>query len=385
MVAPILEIKSFLSYKPGEVSSALLSNGRQIRFRYQVLNNSNQPKRFLAGVQPGGRISYNFLADVKRTGELTLHETTNIPDGWMGYADVNFSLDRLKIYAQIKYKDEWISFPLGVFLMDSGVREGASGSRKRSMRLFDLSKILRDDKATDRYVVPAGTNIITAVAQVLNSAKISDQSLTPVATTMTSDRSWDPGTLKIQIINELLDMINYGSIFFDENGVAVARPYSLPALRTPEISYKTDSDSVLASEMTESFETFEVANTWVATVSQPDRDVLTATYVNDSPNSPTSTVSRGRTIVDFRMETEVHSQSDLNNLVQRIAHEASQVYTHIDFATAIMPVHGENWTIEIEHGSMGIKDIFSETQWDIPLVAGGLMTHSARKLINIDK
>ena len=45
---------------------------------------------------------------------------------------------------------------------------------------------------------------------------------------------------------------------------------------------------------------FAVPNKWVVVVSNPERESLRSVYVNDIPASKTSTISRGRAIVDFR-------------------------------------------------------------------------------------
>ncbi|MDP4158134.1 MAG: hypothetical protein Q8911_00010 [Bacillota bacterium] len=277
----------------------------------------------------------------------------------------------------------FVPFPLGVFLLSSPKRKTDSSLNViREVEAYDQLQVLMDDKVTDRYTVPAGTNYITAVQTLLTNAGIISQNLTTCSSVLPVALDWAPGTPKLTIINALLGAINYWSLFFDAYGVAIARPYVLPANRAVDYTYKNDSLSVIFPELEQDLDLFGIPNKWVMTVTEPDQSVITSTYTNTNLASPTSTVSRGRTIVSSLTDTAA-DQVTLDAKVQRQAFQDSQVYETVDLETAIMPMHSENDMLKLIFSPLGIGDNYNEMSWEFDLVAGAQMKHQIRKVVNI--
>jgi hypothetical protein len=128
---------------------------------------------------------------------------------------------------------------------------------------------------------------------------------------------------------------------------------------------------------------FGVANAWSLAVSDPDRPALVSVYVNSDPGSPTSTVRRQRTIVDFRTEEDAPDQATLNAKVARLAFEASQVYEALDFSTALMPIHSGNDVYRIVYPSLAVNTKYTEQTWSMELRAGAAMKHRARRVVTV--
>lgn len=280
-------------------------------------------------------------------------------------------------------EEGWAEFPLGVFLLSSPKRKtDTSLNVIREIAAYDQLQVLMDDKVTDRYTVTAGTNYITAIGTLLTGAGVTSQNLTARSSVLPVSLDWPPGTSKLIIINALLGAINYWSLFFDAFGIAVARPYVLPSSRASDYTYQDDSKSVTFPDMEQNLDLFSIPNKWVITVTEPDQTVISSTYTNTNALSPTSTVGRGRTIVDFTTDTGA-DQTTLNAKVQRLAFEASQVYEEVTLETAIMPMHSENDMIMLTFSTLGISDKYSESSWAFDLRAGARMKHSVRKIVAI--
>lgn len=360
-------------YTTFQVDNALHSASREIHFRYDLLDKTNNFKKTLTTVEKG-HIDNNCLANIKRTATFSMLEDN----------DVNFLRDRIQPFLLLKMFDgNFVSFPLGVFLLSSPKRKtDIALNVLREITAYDQLQILTDDKVTDRYTVTAGTNYITAIQTILTGAGITSQNLTATTSTLPTALDWAPGTDKLTIINALLGAINFWSLYFDAYGVAVARPYILPSVRASDYSYKNDSLSVTFPEMEQDIDLFSVPNKWVMTVTEPDRNVLTSTYTNANISSPTSTVNRGRTIVSFLTGTAV-DQTTLNAAVQRQAFNDSQVYETVDFETAIMPMHAENDMLNLVFSPLGISTLYDELSWGFDLKAGSRMKHHIRKVVNI--
>ncbi|GAA4082755.1 hypothetical protein [Actinomadura miaoliensis] len=275
----------------------------------------------------------------------------------------------------------FVEWPQGVFLLSTPTREAdASDVVTRDVEGYDQLQVYSDDLVVDRYTVAAGTAYTTAVSTLLGSIA---KRITPSAATLPTAREWEPGTSKLKIINELLSAINYESLSFDEDGVAVVEPYVSPAERHAEYTYADDAVSVMTPEVSQEFDLFNIPNRWVLVVSDPDRPPLTAVYTNNDPASPTSTLRRQRIITDFRTEEDAADQAALNAKAARLAFEASQVYEAIEFTTWIMPIHSGNDVYKIVYGPLAVNATYAEQSWEMPLKAGSQMKHRARRVVSI--
>lgn len=357
-----------------QVEAALHSANQRIAFRYELYDRNGNFKANLSTVI-GGAVEYNALNDIKRTARFTLKDAQ----------DVDYLNDRIKPYCRVWLASAagWAEFALGLFLLTTAPRTiDVSGAVIRSVQAYDLAQILADDKVSTRYTVTAGTNYITAVKALLDGAGITAQNLTATSKTLPATKDWAPGTSKLEIINDLLAAVNYNSLWFDENGVAVASPYMTPAERASEYTYANDSESVMFPEAEQSLDLWNVPNKWVLVVSESDRTVISSEYTNTNPDSPTSTVSRGRTIVDYRT-VDADSQASLDDLVERAAFESSQVYEAVQFGTAVMPFHSHNDVFTLEYTDLGIAAKYSEVYWGFELKAGATMKHVIRRVITV--
>jgi hypothetical protein len=202
-------------------------------------------------------------------------------------------------------------------------------------------------------------------------------------TVLPTGMEWEPGTPKLTIVNDLLAAINYESATYNEDGIFVGRPYVSPQNRTAAFRYATDSESVITGDIDQSVDLFGVPNKWVVVVSDPDRPALIGTYTNTDPLSPTSTVSRGRTIVDYRTEQSAADQLTLDAQAARLAFEASQVYESIEFDTALMPIHQNADVFEVEVDGLAVDSKFSEQSWSMSLKNGATMSHKVRKVVSV--
>lgn len=345
---------------------------RNIRFRYDLLDKNDDKKGELSTVMDG-EVSLSAFAQIKRTAKFTIKDSSIID--WFS--------DRIQPIVEVKVKNEWVEYPLGVFLLSSPVREDQNNEIYREIEAYDKLVILRDDKFLERYTVTSGTNYIDAVISILQSANISKWNIEQTDQTLPTDIEFDPGTNKLKAVNKLLSAINFNQLHVDVNGFFISMPYRSPDIRSSEYIYKDDDLSVTYNGMQEELDIYDTPNSWVAVLSDPEREPLSSNYTNDNENSPTSTVNRGRTIVDFREVDNIADQSALDSYVQRIAFEASQVYGKIEFETAIMPMHDYMDIVQIDYSPLEINGKYTETSWTIPLKVGGRMRHSVRAVVNI--
>lgn len=365
-----------------EIEAILYGSSLQARFRYELLDNTNNSKGYLNCVVEGGSVDSNYLADIKRKCSFTVGEYGN-------YFNINFLTDRVKIYYEIfsSYSGAWLSFPLGVYVLSSGIKGIDKKIITRSVDGFDLTQVLKRKKHLSRFVVPVGSDPIVYVRNLLIDAGLDHDIMDnpdPVGDLTSAERSYDPGSEYIATINDLLAMINYRSLYFDNNGFATSAPYVSPQDRLVEIGYVTDDASITAEGASLEFNVFDVPNVIQVVVSQPDKPVIIGIARNENPDSPTSTVSTAEERVYVSTDSEdLTSQDQATARAYRILTEQSQIYETIQFSSGIMPLHGENTILGITYEDLRISDMYSEIEWRIPLRAGELMTHTARRLVTI--
>lgn len=351
------------------------SGSRRVSFRYELQDLTGAVVFPALDNVLACKVEQNWLADIKRTASFVLRDNGKI----------NYLSDRIKPFIRFHLPPfgtmDWVEWPQGLFTLVSPTRgDNADGLITRDVQAYDLLQIFDDDRPTGRYSVAAATNIITAVTTLLGTVA---KNVTTHSGTMTTTREWEPGTSKLRIINDLLGMVNYKSLAFDANGVALVQPYVAAASRTEEYTYDDSNIGLIVPEVDQTLDLFSIANHWTAVVSEPDRPELIASYTNTDPGSPTSTVRRGRTITEVLTEVEVVDLTTLQAMVARRAFEASQVYEAIDFTTGMMPVHAGDDVYRINYGNLAINAKFSEQTWGMELKAGATMKHRARRVVSV--
>lgn len=349
---------------------------REIKFRYDLLNKNEMKVGELSATPSGNQITFDSLAEIKRVAKFNFKETELIDIDWLN--------NKIQpVYCLRMLDGKYIEWALGVFLLSSPARKENNGIW-REIEAYDASLILREDKFTDRHRIVAGTRYIDAITTIINSAGISRVNITDSAALVTVDKEFEIGTTtKMEVVNQLLNEINYTSIWADENGQFIANPYILPNIREVDYTYKNDKLSIIHNGAINELDIFNIPNKFIVTASNPEKLPLTSIYVNDSLSSKLSTVNRDRTIVDYRQVDDILDQATLNAYAQRIAYNSSQVYEKMIFSTAIMPHHSFLDTLFIEYSDLNISSKFSETNWSMTLVSGGTMEHSARRIIKI--
>jgi hypothetical protein len=176
---------------------------REIKFRYELLNQNNSYLGTIDSIS--GSVAFNSLADnIKRTVRFEIKE--NI------FKDVDYLNDRIR---PIIILDD-IEYEMGVFLIPSPTRIKRDGGVYREIEGYDVTQIILEDKITDRYFIKKGTNYVNAITQIVNSANIHQLLMPNSSATLTRDREFEIGTSKLRIINELLQEINYTSLWTDK-------------------------------------------------------------------------------------------------------------------------------------------------------------------------
>lgn len=358
-------------YTDAELFEALCSNTREVYYEYVIQNTQGQT----LGQLPieDGRVSFDSGNEVMRT----FSGTTRASD-LFNITSTDFYLIP---WMCLKYKNDVVKWSLGKFLVNpsENYRENV---KTVDITGYDLGKLALDDKSDARIYMEAGSVYTSFAAQIAGSVYtyMDIQSSAKIAP---NPMEWEVGTDKIKILNDLMNSISYDPMYFDETGTLLMNEYVEPSLRSIERIYSDNEQSIVLDGITYASNKFEIPNKFVRYVENPDAAYLISTYVNDDPNSPYSTVSRGRTIVDAEAVSDIATQTDLDNYVRKVAMEKMQNIETLDFTTLNMPGHGFKNCLLVSIESYGVNSKYIETRWEMDLSRGGTMTHRCEKVVQL--
>lgn len=358
-------------YTEEELIKALSAGNREVFYEFFLLD---QNKKTIAKLPVrDGKISYDSSNDVMRTFTGATKKT-----------DL-FNLEStdyyLRPYMCLRYNGDVVRWPLGLFILNPSENHQNNISDINIIG-YDPGKIALDDKADSREYAPTGS-IYTSLAAQVAGTMYSNINIEPCLKESLNPLEWEIGTEKVTIINDLLQPISYNPMHFDEFGICQILPYVSDDEREIERIYQEGDDSIIIDGLKVETNKFEVPNKIVRYVENPDAAYLISSYINDDPDSPYSTVNRGRVIVDTDAVADIASQADLDSYVRKIAGERIQAVETLEIETLNMPGHGFRNCLLISINTYGIEDKYIETAWEMDLREGGTMKHYLKKAVTV--
>lgn len=254
----------------------------------------------------GGTVDLNVNAQIRGGGKITV----------MNDPDIDWMKNRLRVWFQAQGFDP---IPLGTFVPTvPGFAKSVLG-HSVEVEMHDKTQILVEDKVDGTYLLPAGTVVTQAVRDLIQQAGETSFAITASALTLPGDLSWEAGTTRLRIINDLLSSINYFSIWTDGLGVYQAIPYSRPAARPISHVFQRGRGSIHSPAWEREQDIAEVPNKIVLkSEGDAEDEALIGVATNEDPNSQFSYQRRGnRWIVYTEDGIEAADQSTIDNLARR--------------------------------------------------------------------
>ena len=272
---------------------------------------------------------------------------------------------------------------LGVYTF-AKPQESTDGAAKTvSVSAYDRGKKVADTNSESLLYFPAGTLYLDAVEQLLTPAGIGTVFKTPSSETLATAREdWKAGTSNLDIANQLLDEISYSPLYFDLDGAAVLAPATVPdASAVKHILDTSDPDTrVIAGRMTRTRDFFSAPNVFVVNCQNPEIGMpLSATAVNDNPQSPLSIQQRGRRIARVTDVDNLPSQAAAQAYADRQLAESMTAGETIELETGLLTGWGVGDVVCLIHE--GEASICVSKSYSMDLRAGGRMTHVLEKVV----
>lgn len=315
--------------------------------------------------------------------QLRMDDSSDIKTSFSGiFLDPGDSVNWLTDEIRPELVIDGTAHSLGVFLPASVQIAENETSRTVRVEAYDRSWRVRDTYTETQLTIPAGTNYIQAVEQLLTACGIGLIVKTPSSAVLAEDRAdWGIGTSHLVIVNQLLGEINYNPLWFNALGYAVLEPASEPtAVNIEHTLDDTQVRSLMLPKITKETDIYSAPNVIICICSNADKSgPMVATSENTNPQSPISIARRKRRIARVVQVDNIADQTELQAYADRLRNETMITGETIAVQTALLPGFGVDDVTAIRYG-----DLFAvclEKAYTMDLQVGGLMQHTLEKVV----
>lgn len=273
----------------------------QTSYRYMRVSRESGLETEVIRALRGGRITRNLDTDIKESAECPMVDK------------VDFGSDLVRIYMTCEWAGgETEDVVLGTFLPVVPGRSIRAGYSTSTVRMYGRLQELVDDEFSAPVSVEAGENAIASAKKVCEDCGltvVSEPSDYKLSVTrcygIGSDSSTSSDT-KLTMVNDLLALAGFRSAYTDPMGRVIFEKYREPSAIAPSWWFNEGVSAKFEADMTEERDYTNVAN-HVVVYYGPDQDgrSVAAEAWDIDPNSPLSTVSRGRTITRSKSYSEL--------------------------------------------------------------------------------
>ena len=315
-------------------------------------------------VEQGGTIEYNSLTSLKASCDIPIS------------LDINekLNLDAIRIYEVLNGTER----PLGTFLIANPSANFTDSIQSTSCVGYSTLWRINANTPSGKFYLPKGTNCINEIKRILDTLGY-EYDISESEGTTSTNREWEIGTSYLDIINDLLTVVNYTSLYVDEMGNYIAKPYVLPNDREIELTLDEDDvDNVLEQHLVSEIDLFNIPNKFIRYCSSSPELALYAEYENVYGETGTNNTW---TQVDAQEVQDVANYDTLYEMCKKACADANSIYHKVQIATAIQPISTYMSTIQLHQYQ--VNDKYSCTSFVIHLETGGSLEMNLRKIISI--
>lgn len=346
-----------------------LQGPRVTDYRFELLDQDEHLIGLLETVN-GGSVDWVSRTAIHGGGTLDVADPGTVVD-WL-----NVRIRPVIIYARADTPPIQ-ERTLGVFLTAAPVEAWTETGRTWQVELLDKLSILDRDIVTDgngdpvTYSVDTGANIIDTVRTLIEDTGETTQAILDHAAVLSSPMTWDLGTARLKICNDLLDAGNFTSLWTDAAGQFQARPFVAPEDRAPVYSllapFVQGQTSLMAPSWSVDRDIYEVPNRYVAITSgSGDTPALTSVAENLDPNSPFSYANRGRWVTRVLTNAEAADQGALDAIARRGLTATTSVAAVVSVENVYLPDLLMNSTVWFRNTSADLAILCEVNKLTVP-------------------
>lgn len=230
-------------------------------------------------------------------------------------------------------------FPLGTFLVQTPSSNFDGKSRSVSMDAYTPLLELKEKPTPLGYSLFKGANIMDKAYELTQEHLRAPVVYTESDTILNYDFVSNSDDTWMTFISDLIANAKY-TFDLDEMGRILYMPTQDVASLQPVWTYDDGNSSILYSDISMNHDLYGVPNVVEVVYSQND-DFYYERVVNDDPNSPTSTVSRGREIIHRVTDPDlvgIPTSSQVKEYAEQLLRNLSSVEYTVTYTHGYCPV-----------------------------------------------
>ena len=350
----------------------LLSSHREESWSFTLMDKRDSAVGDLDGVT-ACNLTYNVNAEVRGGGSL---EYVGPPLDWRTH--------RIQPWYTVRGAGgREHSWPLGVFIPKAPRLNYGDTTQPVSLELYDKLYLLTTQMSTATlYTVAAGQVVTTRVRTLLANAGLRSSIVDSPATLRTA-MAWPAGTPYLKIVNELLESINYFSMWVDSNGIYRAAPYVRPQDRAPVYGFVDDGTSIYTPDVGHERDDYFVPNRVILTSTvdaETESPPMVAIATDEGGlSSPYSYETTGIRVVHPEEGIEATDQATLEALAAKRLEELQRVTSSYEIEHLVIPMD-LNDVVTFRRDAHGLSALATVQTMALSMTGGGLCQTKLREV-----
>lgn len=315
------------------------------------------------------------LADLKRLDTVkkaSFSRDVETPTLGSATVDVTNSFGESYIRCYLKTTQEGVTekFPLGTVLSQTPSSSFNGVVMDVTMDCYTPLIELKEKHPPLGYTVRKGTRIMDAAYNIVSkNCRAPVNKVEPIfgkdqngeeidlSPTLQYDFVANVDDTYLSFVTALIANANYELGLGERGNVLFLPKQKLESLQ-PVWEFNDDNSSILYSEITVNHDLYGIPNV-VEVIYSYGADYKEAIAINDDPNSPTSTISRGRQIVHRVTDPSLRgyvTQEQLDNYAEQLLKELSTLEYTVNYTHGYCPVRLGD-CVRLNYTRAGIKDV----------------------------
>lgn len=248
--------------------------------------------------------------------------------------------------------------PLGTFLVQTPSSSFDGKVRSVSMDAYTPLLELKEKQPPLGYSILKGGNIMQNACRLTQENVRAPVVTTSCAETLYNDFVADPADTWIVFLKDLMANAKY-EYSLDELGRILFSPKQDTASLQPVWTYDDSNSSILYPELSLDHDLYGIPNV-VEVIYSTAGGAYCARAVNDDPNSPTSTVSRGREIIYRADKPDVNFGDDpstqITEYAKQLLRDLSSIEYTVTYTHGYCPVRVGD-CVRLNYSRAGLTDV----------------------------
>lgn len=323
--------------------------------------------------QSGYTVSYYITTvdpitwrDISRI-EITDGSISRVTDGLRESASVSCTNygdmveQWVRIWLEAKQEGDSTRIPLFTGLATSPADNYEGESKDNDLQLYSVLKTADDVALLHGWYAPEGMNGAAVIKDLL-SVLPAPIVIADDAPSLTNHIIAENNETRLTMTEKILEAINWRMTISGDGTVHIE-----PKPTDPAITFDPFDNDVIETKLKIQADLFSCPNVCLAISND-----LTAIARDDSPNSPLSTVNRGREVWKVESSCDLADNETIEQYARRRLKELQKVQKSVSYDRRFVPDIYPGDIIRLHYSSIGLDDVFTINSQSIDLA------HAAR-------